>query len=81
MNYFWEKKSAKLGIYNPKDLREKMGLTMEQFKSLMELESERYRKYLVGKHGKDYYEAKVAENPDVKKYGGTPMFPPYPGKV
>lgn len=81
MNHFWNRMSSKLGIYNPKELRERLGLSMGEFKRLMEYESDRYRRYVSGKYGKEYYAAKVAENPDVAKYGGTPTFPPHPSKT
>lgn len=76
MNFFW--KNAKVGIYNAKELRERLGLGNAQFNRLMELESERYARYVKKRHGSDYYAAKLAEDQLVAKYGGTPTFRPHP---
>lgn len=78
MNFFW--KNAKTGIYNAKELRERLGLTPDQFRKLLELETMRYAQYVKKRHGSEYLAAKLEEDPDVGKYGGTPTFRPHPAK-
>ena len=78
MNFFW--KNAKVGTYNAKELRERLGLDNAQFNRLMELEAERYARYLKKRHGSEYLAAKLEEDPLVARYGGTPTFRPHPMK-
>lgn len=46
----------------------------------MKVESFRYKQYLINKYKRNYYEAKVKENPLITKYGYTPTFEPSPFK-
>jgi len=80
MNWFSKNRSENLWVYNAKELREHLWLSMGDFNRLMKEESYRFKKYLIGKYKKDYYEAKVKENPLIEKYGNTPMFEPHPFK-
>lgn len=51
MNRIWTK-NTKLGVYNTKELREKLGLNNGDFNKLMELEVYRYKRMIDLKYGK-----------------------------
>ena len=75
---FWG--SEKLGIYNPASLRKALGLDHTTFKRLMQDESKRCYDHYRRRFWEEYYQNLVKENPDIKKYGLTPMFPNHPFK-
>ena len=47
----------------------------------MSLEVQRYKKYIEYNYWKDYWNAKVKENPHVGLYWFTPTFDPHPSKT
>lgn len=80
MNYWWaNSKSERLWIYNETEFSKRLWLSYPKFKKLMNLEVERFSKILK-QQWKDYYEAKISENPLILKYGNTPIFPNHPNK-
>lgn len=66
-------------MFTETELMARLWVTRLQFKKLLAIEVERYSRHLK-KQWKEYYEAKIEENPRILKYGNIPTFPPHPFK-